>query len=96
MELVIVVLGLLIVMSVMYVKITEYKKLFNSTKEYAMSLKELNKLLKEKNDILESKINILESIIAAQRDVQIVSDEVIDAQNKLLALYERMPSHSLN
>jgi hypothetical protein len=58
MELVIVVLGLLIVMSILYVKLLEKKRLCTSTKEYAMSLKELNKLLKEKNDILESKINI--------------------------------------
>ncbi len=80
----------------MYVKLIEYKKLCNSTKEYAMSLKKLNKLLEEKNGILESKTNILESIIAAHRDVQIVSDEMIDTQKKLLALYERNRSYSLN
>jgi hypothetical protein len=96
MELVIIILSLLILISVMYVKLIEYIRICKSTKEYALSLKELNKLLKEKNDILESKINILESIIAAHRDVQIVSDEVIDAQNKLLALYERNRSYSLN
>ncbi len=89
MELVIIILSLLIAISVMYVKLIEYKKLCSSTKEYAMSLKKLNKILKEKNGILES-------IIVSQRDVQIISDEMIDTQKKLLALYERRPSHSLN
>lgn len=89
MELVIVVLGLLILISVMYVNIMEYKELCKSSKEYAMSLVQVNKILEEKNDILES-------IVAAQRDVQIISDEMIDTQKKLLALYETSQSYNIN
>ena len=73
----------------MYVRIIEYKKLCDGTKEYAISLVQVNKILKEK-------IDILESIIVSQRDVQIISDEMIDTQKKLLALYEKNRSYSLN